>query len=258
MTLLPHAMPAGWVPPPGHLTDRTLLITGAGQGIGRATARACASAGAVVILLGRSASKLEAVYDEIVGQGGPKPAIVPFDLSSATQDQLQALALSIKRTTGRLDGIVHAASHFTSTMPLEAITLEAWERTARIHLTGPAALTQTCYPMLKRAPDASIVFLTESHAEDPRAYWGGFATVKSALRHLVAVWADENETTGPRFNLLLPGPLRAPMRHRSHPGEDAGRLADVDVVARPMLYLLGPAPLGSRINGVCVSLDPAQ
>jgi NAD(P)-dependent dehydrogenase (short-subunit alcohol dehydrogenase family) len=256
MALPPFSIAPNWTPPEGFLKDRTVLITGAGQGIGRATALACAKAGATTVLLGRTATKLEQVYDDIMALGGPEPAIVPLDLAKADQEQLRALALSVKTTVGRLDGIVHAASQFASTMPMESIALDAWERATRVHLVAPAALTQTCLPLLKKSPDASVVFLTETHALEPRAYWGGFATAKSALAHLVAVWADEHAEAGPRFNLFLPGPIRSPMRQKSHPGESAAGLPTAEDAARHILHLLGSTD--RRVTGRLAKLDPAQ
>ncbi|MBL8515250.1 MAG: SDR family NAD(P)-dependent oxidoreductase [Betaproteobacteria bacterium] len=250
-TIDPH-----WTPPADALKDRAILITGAGQGVGRATALACAKAGATIVLLGRTTAKLEAVYDGIMTLGAPEPAIAPLDLAKADQEQLRALALSIKTTLGRLDGIVHAASNFASTMPLELLALEAWELTMRMHVTAPAALTQACYPLLKKSPDASVVFLTETHALEPRAYWGGFATAKSALAHLVAVWADEHAEAGPRFNLVLPGPIRSPMRQKSHPGESAATLRTTEDVAHDIVNLLAAG--NARITGRLVKLDAAQ
>ncbi|MEX2326388.1 MAG: SDR family NAD(P)-dependent oxidoreductase, partial [Pseudomonadales bacterium] len=72
--------------PPDLLKDRIILVTGAGDGIGRTAATTFARHGATVILLGRTTSKLEAVYDEIVEAGGPEPGIVPMDLMNASAD----------------------------------------------------------------------------------------------------------------------------------------------------------------------------
>ena len=70
-------------PQPGELEGRIILITGAGDGIGAALARAIGALGATVILTGRKVSKLEKVYDVIAENGGPTPAIAPFDLERA-------------------------------------------------------------------------------------------------------------------------------------------------------------------------------
>ena len=69
-------------PPADFLADRVILITGAGDGIGKAVTLACAAHGATVVLLGRTVTKLEAVYDRIVADGGERPAIQQLDFST--------------------------------------------------------------------------------------------------------------------------------------------------------------------------------
>ena len=93
--------------------DRVVLVTGATQGIGREAALTLARHGATVVLLARSVKGLEKVYDEIAAAGGPEPAAVPLDLLKAAEGDFNNLAMMIKRELGRLDGILHCASHFT-------------------------------------------------------------------------------------------------------------------------------------------------
>jgi len=94
-------------PPADLLAGRTILITGAGDGLGRAAALAYARHGATVVLLGRTVKKLEAVYDAIVAAGGPQPAITPLDLAKAGYAQLAEIAERIGESFGRLDGLLH-------------------------------------------------------------------------------------------------------------------------------------------------------
>jgi NAD(P)-dependent dehydrogenase (short-subunit alcohol dehydrogenase family) len=103
---------------------------------------------------------------------------------------------------------------------------------------------------LKRAPDASVIFLTETHAVAPKAFWGGFATAKSALATLTSIWADEMAgQTKVRFNLCLPGPVASPMRAKSHPGELWSQLRPPEELARYFLYLASAdsAPLSGAL-----------
>jgi NAD(P)-dependent dehydrogenase (short-subunit alcohol dehydrogenase family) len=156
----------------------------------------------------------------------------------ATQAELDAFAQSIQSTFGRLDIIFHGASHFVSCMPLELQNLDMWEQHCRVNIAVPAALTKACMPLLKRASDASVIFLTETHAVEPKAFWGAFSASKGALINLTAIWADEQDVTARvRFNLCLPGPVASPMRAKSHPGELAARLGPADSLARYFLYL---------------------
>ncbi|MEP6606613.1 MAG: SDR family NAD(P)-dependent oxidoreductase, partial [Nitrosospira sp.] len=92
------------------LQNRVILVTGAGQGIGRVAALTYAAHGATVILHGRSVAKLESVYDEIEGAGGAQPIIIPLDLEKAETKDFESIAQAITLQLGRLDGILHNAA----------------------------------------------------------------------------------------------------------------------------------------------------
>ncbi|MGB2155109.1 MAG: SDR family NAD(P)-dependent oxidoreductase, partial [Porticoccaceae bacterium] len=103
---------------PGLLQDRIILITGAGDGIGKAAAKACAALGATVILAGRTVAKLEQVFDQIVAAGDPEPVIYPVDLEGATGEDYDELAVNIDQQFGRLDGLLHNAAILGQRTPL--------------------------------------------------------------------------------------------------------------------------------------------
>ena len=234
-------LPEGYACAADALAGRVVLVTGAGQGLGRAVALACAKAGATVALLGRKQARLEAAYDEITAAGAPEPAMVPLDLAEADDAACERLAQVLHHDLGRLDAIAHCASHFVPLGPLSNQTLEQWLALLRVNLVAPFAVTRACLPMLLEAPDSAVVFTGETHGVQPRAYWGGFAVSKSGLSPLAAIWADELERVGkPRMNVLVPGPVATPQRRRSHPGEDPRTLRSAEDAARAFVYLLGP------------------
>jgi len=234
-------IPDHYEPGPDLLAGRVILVTGAGHGLGRAVAIACASHGATVALLGRRQEKLEATYDAISAAKGAEPALVPLDLAAAGSAEYESLAQVIRKDMKRLDGIAHCASHFVPLGPLANQTIETWMTLFRVNLAAPFAITRACLPLLAAAADASVVFTGETHGARPAAYWGGFAVSKSGLSPLVHIWADERSRTPvPRMNVLIPGPIASPQRARSHPGEDPTGLRTVEEAARGFLYLLGP------------------
>jgi NAD(P)-dependent dehydrogenase (short-subunit alcohol dehydrogenase family) len=239
-------VPGDYSPAADLLAERVILVTGAGQGLGREVALACAGHGATVALLGRKQEKLESAYDEITAAGGPEPALIPLDLETAGTAEYEALAQLVRKDLKRLDGIAHCAAHFVPLGPLENQTLEIWNRLLRVNLAAPFAITRACLPLLAKAQDGSVVFTGETHGAAPKAYWGGFAVSKSALSTLAAIWADELEQKGnPRMNVLIPGPIASPQRRRSHPGEDPARLRPAADAARAFLWLLGPDARGT-------------
>ncbi len=106
------------------LKGRVILVTGAGQGIGRVAALEYAAHGATVILHGRKVDKLESVYDEIESVGGAQAAIFPFDLEKADGKDFEVIVQAIKLQLGRLDGILHNAAFIPNLTPLESQTFE--------------------------------------------------------------------------------------------------------------------------------------
>jgi NAD(P)-dependent dehydrogenase (short-subunit alcohol dehydrogenase family) len=238
-------IPKDYRPRADLLAGRVILVTGAGQGLGRAVALACARHGATVALLGRKQEKLEQAYDAIVAEGLAMPAIIPLDLAAAGTAEFEQVANLIRRDLGTLDGIAHCASHFVPLGPLANQTLEQWTTLWQVNLAAPFALTRACLPLLAAAGDSSVVFAGETHGAHPKAYWGGFAVAKSGLATLAAVWADELEHAGkPRMNVLIPGPIASPQRFQSHPGEDRASLRTPEAAAASFLYLLGPESAG--------------
>ncbi|QJR15656.1 SDR family NAD(P)-dependent oxidoreductase [Usitatibacter palustris] len=238
----PVAALRGYQPSPDLLGGRVILVTGAGQGLGRAVALACAGHGATVALLGRKPEKLEATADAIEAAGGAEPLLVPLDLAAADQGAFERFAQLLRREATRLDGIAHCASHFVPLGPLAEQSLDTWLTLLRVNLAAPFALTNACLPLLTAAPASSVVFTGETHGAAPAAYWGGFAVGKSALPALATIWSGELEKSGrTRMNVLVPGPIATPQRARSHPGEDRARLRAPEEAARAYLYLLGDA-----------------
>ncbi|SEL21007.1 YciK family oxidoreductase [Nitrosovibrio tenuis] len=223
------------------LKNRVILVTGAGQGLGRTAALTYASHGATVILHGRNIKKLEKVYDEIEAQGGAQPAIFPLDLEKAGDNDFTAIAGAIKEQLGRLDGILHNASLLLNLSPLETQTLEQWLALLRVNLIAPLALTRACLPLLKASSDASVIMTSETHGHEPSAYWGGFAVAKAGVEVLVKIQAQEWEMfSNLRINCVIPGPVNTPQRNRTHPGEVKQSLRQPQDLMSSYLYLMGP------------------
>lgn len=226
--------------PQDLLKDKVILVTGAGQGIGRVAALTYAAHGATVILLGRSVEKLEAVYDEIDAAGHPQAAIFPLDLEKADDAEFASMAQGIKLQLGRLDGILHNAARFYNLCPMEIQTLDQWLSLLRVNLVAPFALTRACLPLLKESSDASVIMTSETHGHTPAAFWGGYAVSKSAAESMVKIWAQEWEMLpNLRINTLIPGPVQSPQRAKSHPGEMKDTMPQPEDLMPTYLYLMG-------------------
>ena len=235
-------------PPEELLNERVILVTGAGQGIGRAAAIAYANHGATVILHGRKVDKLERVYDEIEALGKVQPLIYPLDLEQATENEFMLMAQAIAEQLGRLDGVLHNAAFLYGASPMENQTLEQWQTLLKVNLLAPFALTKACLPLLKASPDASIVMTASTQGHNPTAYWGGFSVAKAGIEALVKQQADEwNVLQNLRINALIPGIVNTPQRAKTHPGEVKNILPQPEDLMPYYLFLMGPD--GKAVNG---------
>ena len=227
------------------LAGRVVLVTGAYGGLGEAAAKACAQAGATVVLLGRKVPKLSRTYDAVKALG-PTPALYPLDLAGADPADYETMAATIESELGGLHGILHCAAEFTGLRPLEATPPEEFVRMLHVNLTAPWLLTQACLPLLRRAADSAVVFVTEDLARVNRAYWGTYGVAKAGLAGLVRVLHDETESGPVRVSALQPGPMRTNIRSRAFVEEAASKVPSPDRYAQACVRLLSPAGLGER------------
>jgi NAD(P)-dependent dehydrogenase (short-subunit alcohol dehydrogenase family) len=225
------------------LAGRVIVVTGATGGLGRALALACATCGAAVVLHGRVVRKLEALYDEIVAAGHPEPSILPLDLATAKAEDFANVASALQAQSGRVDAIVHTAVMLGSLGPIEHQAFDEWLATLRVDLLAPFGLTRALLPLLRAAPDASVVFTLDTRGQDPKAYWGAYAVAKAGLSALLTILADEwDGVPNLRVNGVVPGPMRSPLRAQTHPGDDIARLPPPEAFAPLYLYLLSGQP----------------
>lgn len=230
---------------PDALAGKIILVTGAGDGIGRVAAKTFAGCGATVILSGRTMSKLEQVYDEIEAAGHPQPAIYPINFESAIEKDYDDMCNALDDTFGRLDGILFNAADLGERTPLSNYSVSAWLRCMQVNVNAPFMLTQAVLPLLHRSENASLLFTSSSVAFKGRAFWGAYAASKAAAENFMQTLHDELEgATRIRVNSINPGATRTAMRAAAYPAEDPATVKTPEQLMPAYVYLLSDDSVG--------------
>lgn len=253
--MLTHNDIRNFIPTANCLQDKIILVTGAGDGIGKVAALTYARLGATVLLLGKTQAKLEAVYDDIETQGYPTPAILPMDLRTATFAQMNELATLIQKEFGRLDGVLHNAAILGALTPLEMYDPITFEDVMHVNLQAPFMLTQALFPLLQNAQSGSVVFTSSGVGAVPRAFWGAYALSKQATEGMSSIFTQETKNhTTLRFNVINPGATRTNMRAHAFPGEDPQTLKTPEDIMSTYVCLMTDDASG--IKGQVIDCQP--
>ncbi|ACJ28688.1 Short-chain dehydrogenase/reductase SDR [Shewanella piezotolerans WP3] len=229
------------------LNGKVILVTGAGDGIGKTAALTYAQHGATVILLGKTVKKLEAVYDQIEQAGYPKPAIVPLDLKGATEQNYLDMAETIEEQFGHLDGLLHNASMLGVLGPFEHITMSSVEEVFKVNVIAEIMLTKALLPVMRKSESASLIFTSSSVGRKARSFWGEYAMSKFATEGMMQAIAHEYEGSNIRTNSINPGATRTGMRANAYPAENPQLLKKPEEIMPTYLYLMGKD--SADING---------
>lgn len=220
------------------LASRIALVSGASRGIGYATARALAKAGAHVIAVARTQGGLEELDDDIRKDGG-NATLVPLNLTDF--DGIARLGAALNERHGKLDILIGNAGIAGPSSPLGHIEMKPWQDVMAINVTANFQLIRCMEPLLQQSDAGRAVFVTASAAGEANAYRGPYAASKAALDTLVRCWANETASTPLCVNLFDPGPIRTRMRATVFPGEDPMTLDTPEQVADLIIPMCLPS-----------------
>ncbi|MEM7098141.1 MAG: YciK family oxidoreductase [Pseudomonadota bacterium] len=244
-----------WLPEPGALDGRTILVTGAGAGIGATLAKTYALYGANIVLLGKTRSRLEQVFDWIETHTNTQAVIVPCDLMELNEDVVASLADSISQTYGSLQGIVHNASLLGPKISVEHYPAQDWPQVFQVNVHAPFLLNKGLFELLNASEDACVIHVSSSVGRQGRAYWGAYSASKFALEGLSETFADECESAGRiRVYSLNPGGTRTAMRAKAYPAEDPMSVPPPEAHMDLFTFLMANTP-GKTLPATGTKLD---
>jgi len=232
------------------LRNQVVWITGASQGIGRATAEAFANEGAEVILTARTETILQVLAHDF-RQRGFKTAMLPGDVSKP--DVVERITEQIAKQFGRLDALINNAGVITPRKRIHEITPDEWTINMAVNLRGVFLCERAALRLMLRDSKGVIVNMSSGAGKNPVATWGAYAVAKAGVEMLTKVSAQDYKDTGIRFYAFNPGSTRTQMRAMAYPGEDPKVVKTPDKVAQFILKLVRGelnAPSGASVDFV--------
>ena len=238
------------------LKNRTIVVTGATDGIGHEAALTYAHHGARLILLGRNKQKLDRVGAEIHHKFGKLPSLFKIDFATAKLEDYHELAKHIALVAPTLDGVLHNAGMLGEIMPLMDTPATLWKQVMTVNLDAVFYLTQALMPLLHNAEQASLIFTTSSVGRQGREGWGAYAMSKFATEGMMQVLAEELANTKVRVNCINPGGTRTQMRASAYPSEDSMKLKTPSDIMPLYLWLMGDDSLTT--HGQSLDAQPGR
>lgn len=223
-----------------HLRGRVALVTGAGRGIGRATALRLAGAGARVVASARTGAELDSVVAEIAGANGTAAAL---ECDLADRSQSEQLVDQATALVGPVDILVNNAGLGSSADPRPLVEFRDafWDLTLEVNLTAPYLLSKAALPHMREQRWGRIVTVASINSRVPSLHAGAYVASKHGVLGLMRTLALEHAAEGITVNCVCPGPVRTlvnDLRVR-YDAERLGRAIEE--------YEKGLTPIGGRL-----------
>ena len=229
------------------LDGQICIITGGGSGIGRGAAIRLASDGVTIVLIGRTASKIEAVKSEIEAEGGRATS---YALSVADAAAIKKMVNEVSTTYGKIDILVNNAGHSSHNRRLLNCPPEEIQQVIDSNLTGTFFCTQAVVPTMLKAKSGTIINVSSLAAITPGPFSGfAYGAAKAGVINFTQFLNEDLKNTGIRASVLIPGEVNTPILDNRPitPEEDVRRgMVDVDETSAA-IHLIANLPARTNI-----------
>jgi NAD(P)-dependent dehydrogenase (short-subunit alcohol dehydrogenase family) len=216
------------------VTDKVVVITGAGQGIGRAFAKTFASGGAKVVIAERNLDKAREVEREIAAGNGHAMAV---ETDVADEASVKRMAERVDQTFGRADVLINNAAIFSTLemRPFEQIPLAEWEQVLRVNVTGPFLCSRALVPLMRKNKWGRIINMASGAVTLGRPNYLHYIASKAALAGMSHSMACELGGDGITVNAVLPGATFTEVPRKTVTPEQKERIIAMQSIARPQV-----------------------
>jgi NADP-dependent 3-hydroxy acid dehydrogenase YdfG len=237
----------------GLLEGKIAIITGAGTGMGRATAALLAEEGAQVVLVGRRQATLDEVAVEIITNGG---VALPRAADISSKDDVDALIGWVRENAGAVDILVNNAGSASKVLNVRWIDQEEWNEVLDVNLNAVYLLTQAVLPDMLQRGNGTIITISSLAAVNPNLLGGAaYGAAKAAVRNFKTYLHNTFRNDGLRAVTILPGETATPIldnRARPPRAEERAAMVQPDDVARA-IHLVASLPQRTVIQELVIA-----
>ncbi|MBN2424474.1 MAG: SDR family NAD(P)-dependent oxidoreductase [Calditrichaceae bacterium] len=225
------------------MSSKIIAVTGASKGIGAEIARQLADAGYAVVIIGRSAERLNSVAEYIQAEGG---AVFPLLCDITNEEDIGRAREFIKQLDGQFKAIIHSAG-IVYVGKLSRMKPKEWREQIEINLTAPFLLSQKLIPELKEG--GQVIFINSAAGKQVFPEWGGYAVSKFGLKALADTLREEHTAEGIRVTTIFPASVNTTFHNDLPFNWDRTKMLRAGDVAGAVLYCL-KQPSTVRINEI--------